>query len=875
MANSTKQTDAAAKKISDVVLVYDRYYTKKPGALPLALKRAALCCGVTVCAVIFLIGEYRFPVNRVLAAAFCVAFCALFSLIFSFVKKRVFIPAAVGISAFLIFVNREEFWEKFSYFHDALWLAADGRFIDGKLFLVHTEKQLAPDLVPYLDGLMFGTVIFIAVFSMITAACFFTKPRILPSFVLFVALWSPVLLSEKFTFNLWIIPTVALYMGAFSLSLVHRDGLAVKSGADGSYRLAAMKSERNYVRNLNRSSLGKRAHMNAVYYSKYFASAVSAAALFLAAGVLSSVILSSSEGFDYTKIAEFFKNEVGSHFVSPFESGPASEFFTTSEDTVKTDSGLSIISPERGNQEIMRVTNNGEAVVYLRGDIGIDFLGRTWSSPVNSKLIHWDGKLPEIYRPVETIILQSFKNRYHEMPPIVSSCDITIDYLCETDVLFLPAYTSDFGFYENEMFNIYGDYAARVDPSYERMNVVRCTALVPLYTYLDEQGEQSKKCMKNAAQIVADWDIPSAVDKMLSDRESIYIYYESYVENTYLKLPDDKQLNETLEQFLQEHNFQNLSADTKTERDYLTAAAVADFLHDEYTYSVDAPNDDSRAVEDFLTRTKSGHCALYASSMTLLMRHMGIPARYCTGFVVKPNGGSPTILRSKNLHAWCEVYISGLGWVTFDPTSSTQSANGGVEDTPSSSSSSSEDESSEEESSEESSESSASSESSSGQTSADSSGDSEIIVPTQPEKVNILPYIAAALGAAVAAAAVILVIRRYRRFNDDAKKALRRYAKVTDANVILEKILTVLRVCRITPAVGEMPEKFYARAGETLGFKAEDYRDVLEAAAFGEDAVDENGCAKLASLLSKICQSAEKQLKFPDRIRLKLTLLKK
>ena len=90
-----------------------------------------------------------------------------------------------------------------------------------------------------------------------------------------------------------------------------------------------------------------------------------------------------------------------------------------------------------------------------------------------------------------------------------------------------------------------------------------------------------------------------------------------------------------------------------------------------YTYSLDAKINMKNPILSFLNDVKSGHCALFASSMTLMLRELGIPARYCTGFVApKTEGDNYAILRSKNLHAWCEAYFDEIGWVTFDPTSS-------------------------------------------------------------------------------------------------------------------------------------------------------------------------------------------------------------
>jgi transglutaminase-like putative cysteine protease len=77
-------------------------------------------------------------------------------------------------------------------------------------------------------------------------------------------------------------------------------------------------------------------------------------------------------------------------------------------------------------------------------------------------------------------------------------------------------------------------------------------------------------------------------------------------------------------------------------------------------------------VDDFLFESRLGWCEQIASSLTVLLRLQGVPARLATGFV--PGRGDP-ITRSfevleSDAHAWTEVWFPQLGWVPFDPTAS-------------------------------------------------------------------------------------------------------------------------------------------------------------------------------------------------------------
>lgn len=62
----------------------------------------------------------------------------------------------------------------------------------------------------------------------------------------------------------------------------------------------------------------------------------------------------------------------------------------------------------------------------------------------------------------------------------------------------------------------------------------------------------------------------------------------------------------------------------------------------------------------------------YAVSMSLMLRHLGIPSRVVMGFYPDPtspeNGAGEVKMTGKDVHAWVEVAFDRVGWVSFDPT---------------------------------------------------------------------------------------------------------------------------------------------------------------------------------------------------------------
>ncbi len=97
----------------------------------------------------------------------------------------------------------------------------------------------------------------------------------------------------------------------------------------------------------------------------------------------------------------------------------------------------------------------------------------------------------------------------------------------------------------------------------------------------------------------------------------------------------------------------------------------------EYTITPELTNVDPTldGVENFLRNTKEGYCVQFASATALLLRELGIPARYVEGYVA--NGLRKTssqefiydgYIRDYQAHAWVEVYFDGVGWIQYETT---------------------------------------------------------------------------------------------------------------------------------------------------------------------------------------------------------------
>ena len=104
---------------------------------------------------------------------------------------------------------------------------------------------------------------------------------------------------------------------------------------------------------------------------------------------------------------------------------------------------------------------------------------------------------------------------------------------------------------------------------------------------------------------------------------------------------------------------------------YDKARAIESYLRNNYGYTLDlsgTPPADPLAY--FLFEKRAGHCEYFAAAMTVMMRAVGVPARYVNGFLPgEYNGvGGDYIIRASDAHSWVEVFFPGHGWITFDPT---------------------------------------------------------------------------------------------------------------------------------------------------------------------------------------------------------------
>lgn len=100
-------------------------------------------------------------------------------------------------------------------------------------------------------------------------------------------------------------------------------------------------------------------------------------------------------------------------------------------------------------------------------------------------------------------------------------------------------------------------------------------------------------------------------------------------------------------------------------------AAVEWYLMAHHRYSLTIHPGPGDPVSHFLLDMppKGAHCEYFASSAVILLRCLGLPARYVVGYYAhESDEPGVTVVRQRDAHAWAEAWIAGTGWVTVDAT---------------------------------------------------------------------------------------------------------------------------------------------------------------------------------------------------------------
>lgn len=328
--------------------------------------------------------------------------------------------------------------------------------------------------------------------------------------------------------------------------------------------------------------------------------------------------------------------------------------------------------PEYENKEVLRITSDKKPRndFYLRGTYSDTYESGVWKQEVDFSIDRNEFFRYEDYKDLDPSKAVADEGFLACQESISSGSEedgthYTFEYTdLRTDVLYLP-YLSSVDSIEGK-YRIEGDYQFKKTRR-EDMISVRTISDTALY-----QTNESYRSLYSAEYVM----FRCILDPALPEYEKFYEYYNSFAEESYLTVPDQMTKVKEMAEYIK--STMVLYDDSGMENLYRLEAAgeVRDFLRNSFSYEKELPDAGNRdPVEFFLEEGNGGFCVHFASAGTLLLRELGVPARYVSGFYVTSSDfssddkdGFTCSVKDSDAHAWVEIYLENYGWIPVDMT---------------------------------------------------------------------------------------------------------------------------------------------------------------------------------------------------------------
>jgi hypothetical protein len=285
--------------------------------------------------------------------------------------------------------------------------------------------------------------------------------------------------------------------------------------------------------------------------------------------------------------------------------------------------------------DVLEVTTSAPGVFYLRGYSMQYFDGNNWS--VNSEAVPATTQDP-LARAIPALISHMYAQTFPDSAPNRVHMQISVTGDVTRNIVYTPYFSFPFRFYTSP----YDFEFFHVDES-----ILRLYERLAAASYIDSL-----------------YDIPSPIVRIAGfDIEAFNAIINS--PETYLQIEEEKAAS--LREFAINAG---ISADASRE---VISAQVGDFMQDfgVYTLSPFVIPPDEDFVMYFLNYSRQGFCIHYATAATMMLRALGVPARFTSGFVVivpPQYVNQPVVITDRFAHAWTEVFFDGIGWLPLEVT---------------------------------------------------------------------------------------------------------------------------------------------------------------------------------------------------------------
>lgn len=661
------------------------YYKKNQSFFRIFLLKALLACitGASGAAYFtFLMRTKNSFTDSITAASVAFTSCAVFYLLLNLFKKRYVVLFAASTALI------------FGYFHfDAIVFYAKNFWIhvlkisDGVIVSTKAWKYTYVNPVPMI-------ILICILFGIICAISSFRRFHSEPILIITAIMSVPAFLSLTASFS----PSLAVYiagiMGLWSMDLSSAANAYISTG--GVYNIHIY--DRQYKKNNKKASPAKLFKENSLRYGEYLSDGM---VIFTVTVVTMGIIVSVFPKNGAIKFNELIDNTVkiyqnignwGYNLFSGLKRPSFEGFFSADGGSINISNGIMPDNNKSNGVKVAEVITQNKDKLYLRGDVGLNFNEKGWSSissldfndiefeHYNAENYEYTGKVPiqeafDLYIPEIQYFLayNSINAIKYEHTKYIWLQTVKVNYIQNMNTVLFPGVPFTYNFRKNTNFTVKGDFIALADKGkinsmeigvlYPAADPYDCITTASNLYYMDDLYEQ-----------LFFYDLPITQETY----ESYQKDYEKFIYQYFVEVSDkDKTYikeftDDTLYGFIQD-----LDSENNVDRAIIAELIQKRLKSGEYRYSLTTDNfsGEHPPVYTFLNETKSGHCAMYATSMCLALRYMGIPARYVTGFTVGGNnctaaegGGYKYELTDKDLHAWVEVYYDDLGWLPYDPT---------------------------------------------------------------------------------------------------------------------------------------------------------------------------------------------------------------
>lgn len=892
---------------AQAIVLVGNTYRRNVNPLPVIAIKLMLTYMLAVGTIMSFMDMYDIPFEFGSAIAQILLFVTAFMPIFIFIKKRYAIPVlAVGVGAVYYFFH-SDINEACLLFKDYLFIQLDGRLLSTLQYVPVNSHAFLTRTQDFTSAMNMAMLIIICIVCFMCVLCCYKKFRALPLIIMWCVMFIPAFLSEDADYSLYTLLAVTAFFGLYAIA--SSNSFYSKIPAVGAKRNEVKNDEKAFRKNLSKKNPVQTAKSELSRYGRNSLCGILAALITFGAAFGSQKLFPDMTYIDTEEVinstVKFF-TDIGEYFSLVFSgntSGLFSGYFSSDNFFINNNIELNA-PPQSANDPVLKVTSSGENGMYLVGDIGVDFDGRSWIGVQRkisqNELYSGEYNISDSFSPEQIVQMTRYLNmsgllleknlsdheyRYidahYEMSDyddmraaistmegisggdpvfLYSSQNVNIEYLKNTNVVFKPFLPDNNSYMSNENFKYFGDTVIRIADRKNWMKSFESNVTLPVNpalfaVTLDSSDDNEKISLLQTVGYTYE-----EARRYIDDKKE----YDRYVYDTYSSVPKSEKDN--IKRFIAE--FESKDGDNAgiVDNKMLYAYGMCEYLRTHYQYSLNADNTSDRSntmLGNFLFNTKQGHCALYASTMVLALREKGIPARYITGFTTgKLNfneyaGVYEKTIHENSLHAWVEVYSDDFGWIPFDPTGYGGNSNFGNSTDPSQTEAPIT--SVPETTTTTTVQTTTTVSSDTEQTTApvtsspdsDISGGTDGVTESKIDLSVVLRIAIAVLAVTVAFAAVIIFINSVKRRNENRMRYFRKSGNTSEAvKEMYGFIMKLFAATDIAPIGTELPEEFALRADKELlplgmDISLVEIMKIIEKAEFSNSDITEEERAKV------------------------------